>query len=25
VTAPTLVVVGDKDVAPIAEVCDLLV
>jgi len=25
VTAPTLVVVGDEDVAPIAEVCDLLV
>jgi 3-oxoadipate enol-lactonase len=25
VTAPTLVIVGDKDVAPIVEVCDLLV
>jgi len=24
VTAPTLVVVGNKDVAPIAEACDLL-
>ncbi len=25
VTAPTLVIVGDKDVAPITEACDLLV